>query len=56
MSQRLRAVVDRLDERRFDGIFAVRVWLFHADAERAHRLGGRWLAAGGRILAVYDEP
>jgi ubiquinone/menaquinone biosynthesis C-methylase UbiE len=45
-----------LGERRFDKVFAVRVGLFHRDPERAHRLAERWLAPGGRVLAVFDPP
>jgi ubiquinone/menaquinone biosynthesis C-methylase UbiE len=45
-----------LEERRFDKIFAVRVGLFHRDPERARRMAERWLAPGGTLLAVFDEP
>ncbi len=45
-----------LGDRRFDVIFAVRVGLFHREAERARRLAERWLAPGGRVLAVFDTP
>jgi ubiquinone/menaquinone biosynthesis C-methylase UbiE len=43
-------------ERRFDKIFAVRVGLFRRDPGRAHALAERWLALGGTLLAVFDEP
>ncbi|HSD79374.1 MAG TPA: class I SAM-dependent methyltransferase [Solirubrobacteraceae bacterium] len=43
-----------LGDRRFDRILAVRVGLFHREPDRARRLAGRWLAPGGRLLAVYD--
>ena len=45
-----------LGERRFDKVFAVRVGLFHRDPARARRLTERWLAPGGVLLAVFDEP
>jgi ubiquinone/menaquinone biosynthesis C-methylase UbiE len=45
-----------LGDRRFDKIFAVRVGLFHRDPERARRLAERWLAPGGTLIAVFDEP
>ena len=45
-----------LGERRFDKVFAVRVGLFHRDPRRAHALAERWLAPGGTLLAVFDEP
>jgi ubiquinone/menaquinone biosynthesis C-methylase UbiE len=45
-----------LGERRFDVIFAVRVGLFHREPERARRLAERWLAPGGTLRAVFDEP
>jgi ubiquinone/menaquinone biosynthesis C-methylase UbiE len=45
-----------LGDRRFDKIFAVRVGLFHRDPERARRMAERWLAPGGTLLAVFDEP
>ena len=44
-----------LGERRFDAIFAVRVGLFHREPARARALAERWLAPGGRLVAVYDE-
>ncbi len=45
-----------LGDRRFNKIFAVRVGLFHRDPERARRMAERWLAPGGTLLAVFDEP
>lgn len=42
--------------RRFDKILAVRVGLFHRDAAMAHALAQKWLAPGGKIFAIYDEP
>jgi ubiquinone/menaquinone biosynthesis C-methylase UbiE len=45
-----------LGERSFDKVFAVRVGLFHREPERARALAERWLAPGGRLLAVFDEP
>jgi len=45
-----------LGDRRFDKIFAVRVGLFQRDPERARRMAERWLAPGGTLLAVFDEP
>jgi ubiquinone/menaquinone biosynthesis C-methylase UbiE len=45
-----------LGERRFDKIFAVRVGLFHREPARAHALAESWLAPGGTVLAVFDEP
>jgi ubiquinone/menaquinone biosynthesis C-methylase UbiE len=45
-----------LGELRFDKVFAVRVGLFHREPERARGLAERWLAPGGRLLAVFDEP
>jgi ubiquinone/menaquinone biosynthesis C-methylase UbiE len=45
-----------LGDRRFDKVFAVRVGLFHREPERARALAERWLAPGGRLLAVFDEP
>ena len=42
--------------RRFDKILAVRVGLFHRDAARGRALVGNWLAPGGELFAVYDEP
>ena len=45
-----------LADRRFDAIFAVRVGLFHREPERAQRLAERWLAPGGRLVAVSDPP
>lgn len=45
-----------LGERRFDRVFAVRVRLFHSDPDRARALVEPWLARGGTLLAVFDEP
>jgi ubiquinone/menaquinone biosynthesis C-methylase UbiE len=45
-----------LGERRFDKIFAVRVRLFHSEPARARELADKWLAPGGTLLAVFDEP
>jgi ubiquinone/menaquinone biosynthesis C-methylase UbiE len=45
-----------LGERRFDKIFAVRVGLFHREPALAHALATKWLARGGEVLAVFDEP
>ena len=45
-----------LGERRFDKVFAVRVGLFHRDPAGARRLAERWLAPGGELVAVFDEP
>jgi ubiquinone/menaquinone biosynthesis C-methylase UbiE len=45
-----------LGDRRFDVIFAVRVGLFHREPERAHALAAEWLAPGGSVHAVFDEP
>ncbi len=45
-----------LGERRFDVAFAVRVGLFRSEPERARELVARWLAPGGRLLAVFDPP
>jgi ubiquinone/menaquinone biosynthesis C-methylase UbiE len=45
-----------LGERRFDKAFAVRVGLFHREPRRARELVERWLAPGGTLLAVFDEP
>jgi ubiquinone/menaquinone biosynthesis C-methylase UbiE len=45
-----------LGEQRFDKIFAVRVGLFHRDPDRARELAERWLAPGGKLTAVFDEP
>jgi ubiquinone/menaquinone biosynthesis C-methylase UbiE len=52
------ATLEELDlgERRFDKVFAVRVGLFHREPERAQALAERWLAPGGTVLAVFDEP
>ena len=45
-----------LGDRRFDKAFAVRVALFHRNPARARALVEPWLAPGGTLLAVYDEP
>jgi ubiquinone/menaquinone biosynthesis C-methylase UbiE len=45
-----------LGERRFDTVFAVRVGLFHRDPARARALVEPWLAPGGKLVAVFDEP
>ena len=45
-----------LGERRFDKVFAVRVGLFHREPAHARALAERWLAPGGTLLAVFDEP
>ena len=45
-----------LGERRFDTIFAVRVGLFHREPERARALVEPYLAAGGKIVSVFDPP
>ena len=45
-----------LGDRRFDKIFAIRVGLFHRDPERARGLAERWLAPGGELLVIYDQP
>jgi cyclopropane fatty-acyl-phospholipid synthase-like methyltransferase len=42
--------------RRFDKILAVRVGLFHRDPSLADRLLNGWLAPGGRVFILYDEP
>lgn len=41
---------------RFDKILAVRVGLFHREPARARRLVEPWLAPGGKLFVVYDEP
>ena len=45
-----------LGERRFDKVFAVRVGLFHRERERARSRVERWLAPGGEVRALFDEP
>jgi protein-L-isoaspartate O-methyltransferase len=42
--------------RRFNKIFAVRVGLFHREPARARGVVEKWLAPGGAMLFVYDEP
>ena len=37
-------------------VFAVRVGLFLRESARARELAERWLAPGGTLLAVFDEP
>jgi hypothetical protein len=34
----------------------VRVGLFHRDPERARRLVEPWLAPGGELRVLFDEP
>jgi ubiquinone/menaquinone biosynthesis C-methylase UbiE len=46
----------RLDERRFDKVFAARVALFHREPERARSLVEPWLAPGGEVFSFYDPP
>ncbi len=43
-------------KRKFDKIFAVRVGLFHRDAAFARSIVEPWLARGGKLVVVYDEP
>jgi ubiquinone/menaquinone biosynthesis C-methylase UbiE len=52
----LRAEMETLDlgEARFERVLAVRVGLFAREPDRARALAERWLAPGGRLLAVYD--
>jgi ubiquinone/menaquinone biosynthesis C-methylase UbiE len=45
-----------LGDRRFDKVFAVRVSPFHREPARAQALAEQWLAPGGTVLAVFDEP
>lgn len=45
-----------LGERRFELVFAVRVGLFHREADRARRLVEPWLAPGGTVHAFFDTP
>lgn len=45
-----------LGDRSFDKIFAVRVGLFHRQPDRARGIVEQWLAPGGSILTVFDEP
>jgi ubiquinone/menaquinone biosynthesis C-methylase UbiE len=45
-----------LGERRFDKVLAVRVGLFHRERDRAGALVEPWLAPGGELVAVFDEP
>jgi SAM-dependent methyltransferase len=41
---------------RFDKILAVRVRAFHDDADHARSVVLSWLAPGGKLFVVYDEP
>jgi ubiquinone/menaquinone biosynthesis C-methylase UbiE len=52
------ATLEQLDlgERRYNKVFAVRVGLFHREPDRARRLTERWLAPGGTLTSVFDEP
>jgi ubiquinone/menaquinone biosynthesis C-methylase UbiE len=52
------ATLEELDlgERRYDKVFAVRVGLFHREPDRARALAERWLAPGGTLTSVFDEP
>jgi hypothetical protein len=43
-----------LGEARFERVLAVRVGLFAREPDRARALAERWLAPGGRLVAVYD--
>jgi len=45
-----------LGDARFDLVFAVRVGLFHRDAERAHALVAPYLAPAGVVRSFYDPP
>ena len=45
-----------LSGRRFDKVLAIRVGLFHREPARARRIVDQWLAPGGRVLAIFDEP
>jgi ubiquinone/menaquinone biosynthesis C-methylase UbiE len=45
-----------LGDRRFDKAFAVRVGLFHREPERARRLVEPYLAPGGTLVTVFDQP
>jgi cyclopropane fatty-acyl-phospholipid synthase-like methyltransferase len=42
--------------RTFDKIVAIRVRAFRDDPEGSRSLVSRWLAPGGEIFVVYDEP
>lgn len=42
--------------RRFDKIFAVRVGLFQREPDRARTIVNPWLAPGGKLFVVFDEP
>ena len=43
-------------DQRFDIVLAIRVGLFHREAERARSIVSRWLKPKGRIIVDYDEP
>ena len=45
-----------LGDRRFDKILAIRVGLFHREPERARAIVEKWLAPGGTVTVVFDEP
>lgn len=42
--------------RKFDKILAVRVGLFHREPDRARAIVEPWLAPGGKLFVVFDEP
>lgn len=42
--------------RKFDKILAVRVGLLHREPSFVRDVVGGWLASGGRMFVVYDEP
>ena len=54
----LQADLEGLDlgERWFDKIFAIRVGLFHREPDRARSIIEQWLAPGGSMMSVFDEP
>ncbi|MDF3823289.1 class I SAM-dependent methyltransferase [Leptospira sp. 96542] len=54
----LESTLERLDlgEERFDIIFAMRVRLFHDQAELARQLAMPWLRPDGALFVEYDEP
>jgi hypothetical protein len=41
---------------RFDKILAVRVRAFHVDTDHARSVVIPWLAPGGKLFVIYDEP